>query len=305
MLEKCKANMLFNKLLRRPDITKAYAMVGPEDSWYATIKTVHDSLAQIQQLPHEILELTSHDGWLLKGIYYPCQGSKHTVICVHGYTSHAEREWAFPGLFYHSLGFNVLIPYQRAHGLSQGKYISFGALEHRDVMGWVAQINRRTPGGSIVIHGLSMGGAIVLNLADKEMEHVKCLIADAPSTGITGLFRGVSGAVFQKDADAVCKHLFKRFQKEFQADAPDFDVEKTLSGGRYPLLLAAGSEEHLEDLFAQLRACNPMETETVILPGCNHGNGMYKQTEMFQRAIRNFVFRHFEETEKAPCSNGF
>ena len=72
-----------------------------------------------------------------------------------------------------------------------------------------------------------------------------------------------------------------------------------------PLLLAAGSEEHLEDLFAQLRACNPMETETVILPGCNHGNGMYKQTEMFQRAIRNFVFRHFEETEKAPCSNGF
>ena len=292
MLETLKANMLFNRLLGRPDISKAYAMVGPEDSWYATITKVHDSLAEIQKLPHETLELQSHDGFLLKGIYYPCPGSSRTMICAHGYTSHAEREWAFPGLFYHAMGFNVLIPYQRAHGISEGKYIAFGALEHRDMMGWVDLINRKFPQGSIVLHGLSMGGAIVLNLADKQMENVKCLIADAPSTGISGFFRGVSGEVFKKGADTVCKHLFKRFQKEFRADAADFDVEKTLSGGRYPLLLAAGSEEHLEDLFAQLRACNPMETETVILPGCNHGNGMYKQTEMFQSAIRDFIFRY-------------
>ena len=160
------------------------------------------------------------------------------------------------------------------------------------MMGWVELINRKFPQGSIVLHGLSMGGAIVLNLADKQMENVKCLIADAPSTGISGFFRGVSGEVFKKGADTVCKHLFKRFQKEFRADAADFDVEKTLSGGMYPLLLAAGSEEHCEDLFCRLKACNPRETETVILPGCNHGNGMYKQTEMFQSAIRDFIFRY-------------
>ena len=29
----------------------------------------------------------------------------------------------------------------------------------------------------------------------------------------------------------------------------------------------------------------PKQTDIIILPGCNHGNGMYKQTEMYQKAI--------------------
>lgn len=37
MLEKLKAEILFRRLLRRPDIDRAYAMVEPSDSWYDTI----------------------------------------------------------------------------------------------------------------------------------------------------------------------------------------------------------------------------------------------------------------------------
>ena len=133
MFEGLKANILFRKFLGRPNIGKAYAMVPETDSWYDTIKKVHESLAEIRRKPHELLEIRSRDGLKLKGVYYP-NGSHRTVICVYGYTSHAEREWAFPGLFYLSLGYNVLIPYQRAHGASMGEYITFGALEHRDLM---------------------------------------------------------------------------------------------------------------------------------------------------------------------------
>ena len=53
MFEKFKARVIFEQLMKRPDINKAYKMVGPEDSWYDTITTVHNSLAQIQKLPHE------------------------------------------------------------------------------------------------------------------------------------------------------------------------------------------------------------------------------------------------------------
>ena len=62
MFEKIKAKLIFGKLLSRPDIEKAYAMVGPEDSWYNTIKKAHDSLKEIQTLPHEIQEIKSSDG---------------------------------------------------------------------------------------------------------------------------------------------------------------------------------------------------------------------------------------------------
>jgi alpha-beta hydrolase superfamily lysophospholipase len=172
MLEKLKGEILFRQLLKRPDINKAYAMVKPTDSWYDTITKVHNSLAQIQKMPHDVLEIVSHDQIRLKGMYYPCgKNSNVTVICIHGYTSHAEREWAFPGLFYLSLGYNVLIPYQRAHGLSGGKYISLGALERVDMLGWVDKINELNPDGSIIIHGLSMGGGIALDLCAKEMKN--------------------------------------------------------------------------------------------------------------------------------------
>ena len=71
MLEKMKAGIVFNAVLKRKDIKKAYKMVGPEDSWYDTISTVHKSLAKIKTLPHEDWQITSHDGLILKGIFYP------------------------------------------------------------------------------------------------------------------------------------------------------------------------------------------------------------------------------------------
>ena len=188
MFEKMKANIMFKKLLKRPDINKAYAMVKPEDSWYDTITTVHNSLAEIQKLPHETLEITSHDNKKLKGIYYKAENdSDVTVICIHGYTSHPEREWAFPGLFYLSLGYNVLIPYQRAHGISEGEYITVGALEEMDMQRWVDKVNEMHSSGSIILHGLSMGGGIALYLSDKELKNVKAIISDAPNIRICSL----------------------------------------------------------------------------------------------------------------------
>ena len=202
MFEKLKADILFKKLFQRPDISKAYAMVPPTDSWYDTIKKVHSSLDEISKRPRDIVKIKAKDGVELSAVYYS-NNSAVTVICVHGYTSHAEREWAFPGLFYLSLGYNVLIPYQRAHGLSGGKYISFGALEHIDMIGWVNMINKMYPNGKIIIHGLSMGGGIVLDMSWIELENVVCLISDAPSISIKSLFENVAKEVFKSNYDKI------------------------------------------------------------------------------------------------------
>ncbi len=291
MLEMLKANILFQRLLRRPDIEKAYKMVPPTDSWYDTITTVHNSLAELQTLPHEILEITSHDGLKLKAVYYP-NGSNKTMIWVHGYTSHAERESAFPGLFYRSLGFNVLIPYLRAHGNSEGKYISFGALESRDLEKWVEKVNSVTPDGSIVLHGLSMGGGTVLFTSNREMKNVKCLVADAPNVSISDFFGNVAKSVFRKSGDRVAECAMARFQKEFGADARDFDAFQIVKNSRYPIFLTAGSNENLDELLYSLQDVSPKDAQVLILPGCNHGNGMYKQTALYQGALEAFIKKY-------------
>lgn len=297
MFEIIKANLMFHQLLKRHDIDKAYAMVGPEDSWYDTITTVHRSLAEIRKLPHETMELTSHDNLKLRAIFYPCGESDKTMILVHGYTSHAERESAFPSLFYHSLGYNVLIPYLRAHGPSEGKFISFGALEHLDMMGWVEIINEKFPHGQIVLHGLSMGGGIVLDLAGKDMKNVRCMVCDAPSVSIPGFFHGVTAHSFQKGQEKIEAYALQRFKKEFSVDASGFERLETVKRGKYPILATAGSNEPVINELYTIQKNNPMETEVLILPGCDHGNGMYKQTELYQNAIKAFLRRHLTETE--------
>lgn len=291
MLEKLKANIVFEVLMKRHNIDKAYKMVGPEDSWYDTITTVHNSLALIKKLPHEDWQITSHDGLSLKGIFYPGTNDK-TLIWVHGYTSHAERESAFPGLFYHSLGFNVLVPYLRAHGPSQGKYLSFGPMESLDMKKWVDRVNERIPNGQIMLHGLSMGGGIILDLAAMELENVKCVLADAPSPSIPEFFKAVTYGTFKKDQQKILSCLHQRFEKEFNAKAEDYDRVQTIKNGKYPVLLTAGGNENQDEILAAIKQNNPQPTQVLILPGCNHGNGMYKQTELYQSAIKEFVETH-------------
>ena len=288
MFEKLKANILFEQLMKRHDIDKAYAMVGPEDSWYDTITTVHRSLSEIRKLPHEQWEITSHDGLVLKALFYPGTTNK-TMIWIHGYTSHAERESAFPGLFYHSLGFNVLIPYLRAHGPSEGKYISFGPMEDMDMQKWVNKVNERIPDGSILLHGLSMGGGIALDLCTIDMENVKCVLADAPSYSIPEFFNGVAHSVSKKNPDKLRDCMFQRYRKVFGVDLAKYERRESIRNCRYPLMLTAGSLEEQDDVLNLIKDRSPMPTTLLILPGCNHGNGMYKQTEMYQKAILKFI----------------
>ena len=292
MFEKIKAYIIFESLFKRPNIMNAYKMVSPEDSWYDTITTVHNSLAQTQKLPREDWEITSHEGLNMKAVFYPGTTNK-TMIWIHGYTSHAERESAFPGLFYHSMGYNVLIPYLRAHGPSEGKHISFGPMECLDIKRWIDQVNQRVP-GSILIHGLSMGGGIALDLATMELENVKCILADAPSYSVPEFFSGVAHSVSKKNWEKLLACLYQRYRSVFSVDAADYDRRETIRAGKYPLMLTAGSLEEQEKVLSLIKERNPQPTTLLILPGCNHGNGMYKQTAMYQNAIREFLDKYMK-----------
>lgn len=295
MFEKIKAKLAFGKLLSRPDIEKAYAMVGPEDSWYNTIKKVHESLEEIQKLPHQTLDITSSDGLTLRGIYYPAEKeSDKTVICIHGFGSHAEREWAFPGLFYHSLGFNVLIPYQRAHGISEGKKITFGMLESLDMIKWIGKVQEITPDSQILIHGLSMGGGIALELSDTyELPCIKGIISDAPTPSVEAFFYNVSREVYGAKGDIIAEYAIRDLDRYTGLRAKNYNFIETVKESAFPILLSAGSMENREEMFAQIKQNTPCDTEILILDGCDHGNGMYKQTEIYQNRIKDFINKHF------------
>lgn len=295
MFERQKANVLFRKLFQRPDIMKAYEMKDESDSWYPTLKKVHDSLAEIKKLNHYELEVESHDHLKLKAINYPAETTAQknaVVIFIHGYTSHAEREWAFPGLFYHAFGYHVVIPYQRAHGMSEGSWISMGALESLDMIKWVEQINQIYPDLPIIIHGLSMGGSIALLLADKPMKNVKGIISDAPFLSIEQNITNIVHGIFKKNPDKILNYFQNKYEKIFKVNLSDYNALEHAPNFKYPILYSAGSNEGMEENFMKLKNLSPKDSQILILKGCDHGNGMYKQTEVYQQAIKKFLSQY-------------
>ena len=86
----------------------------------------------------------------------------------------------------------------------------------------------------------------------------------------------------------------QRFRDEFGVSMLDFDRTKSIKDCKYPLMLTAGSMENQDEVLAGLKQSNPQATTVLILPGCNHGNGMYKQTEMYQSAIKEFVHTYMD-----------
>jgi hypothetical protein len=134
-----------------------------------------------------------------------------------------------------------------------------------------------------------MGGGIALDLATTELENVKCLVIDAPSYGIAPLFEGIVSNTFKDKQEKILSYIQERFYKEFNANMGDFDRIQNSKEGKYPLLLTAGSMEGMEDILRTIKENNPLPSTVLILPGCNHGNGMYKQTAMYQDAIRTFA----------------
>ena len=157
------------------------------------------------------------------------------------------------------------------------------------MMLWAEAVNQIHPNGSILFHGLSMGGGIALDLATQEMKNVKAIISDAPSVSIAWFLQAVSSDVYKKDGKKVADEMMRRFQKEFSSDPTDFERIENIRKGRYPLLISAGSHEQMDEILYQIQQNNPADTRVLILPGCSHGNGMYKQTQMYQSTIKEFI----------------
>lgn len=115
-------------------------------------------------IPYEDVFITSFDGLRLHAKFYAASERKAPVqIMFHGYKSSAERD--FCGGLREGIdgGFNVLLVDQRAHGESEGKYLTFGVNERFDCLSWASYAAERFGNDvKIYLYGISMGAATVL-----------------------------------------------------------------------------------------------------------------------------------------------
>lgn len=135
---------------------------------------------QIRSMPHEKIEIKSHDGLTLRGTYYEYAPDATVELLFHGYRGNAERDLCGGIERCFALGRSVIIIDQRAGGKSDGHIITFGVRESRDCRTWIDYaIERFGKDRKIIIGGVSMGAATVVMAAGQELPpNVVCVMAD-------------------------------------------------------------------------------------------------------------------------------
>lgn len=156
-------------------------------------KIIEDNAFVEDQYGYEFQEQTqetsikSQDQLSLKARFKK-QDTHNWVILIHGYKSNNENMMDY-GYRYYQKGYNVLLPNNRAHGNSEGRYIGMGWLDKDDIMLWIDWIIQQDENAKIVIHGVSMGGATTMMLSGENPDHVVGYIEDCGYSSVWNIFK--------------------------------------------------------------------------------------------------------------------
>ncbi|MBQ6825064.1 MAG: alpha/beta hydrolase [Clostridia bacterium] len=184
--------------MRIPDLEDVYNKDNEVFKEY--VETFKTGVDFINNSPYTWIYTLSFDGLKLAARYYDIKSDK-TIILFHGYRSLPARDFSYAVKMYSELGYNVLLCEQRAHGRSEGKLISFGIRESRDVSSWVTYISEKYKCRKIALCGISMGATtVLLSLKNKMQNEVKCVIADCGFTSPEEIIRIVGKKAFNLNA---------------------------------------------------------------------------------------------------------
>ena len=192
----------------------------------------------------EKVSITSFDGLKLHADLLIKPNARATVILMHGYHGRAKYDFSLVLPFFYEKGFNILLPDQRAHGKSEGKYLTFGTFESVDCLYWAKYIASRFNGLPIDLHGVSMGGSTVMMTArfDDLPSEVKCITSDCGFTSPDAIISNVRKIMhlpffpFQHYVRFLAKHVAK-------FDLCEVDTTKILCNNKLPLFLLHGEKD--------------------------------------------------------------
>ena len=249
------------------------------------------------QNPEEV-ELRSCDGLTLRGYYLPAaRPSDKLVVFAHGYSYNGPDQFGALLPFYHEdLNYNILLPDQRAHGRSDGNWIGFSAMEWRDILDWAAAfVERLGPDTQVVLHGISMGGATVMNCnAHNPPDYVKCIVEDC---GYTNGYEMIS-LVAKRDLHINVPPMlwgtlfwFRLIQRcSLRKDA---DPYGDIAQCKLPTLFIHGAADRFvpAEMGQRCYEAAAIPKELLLVEGAGHSMSYFLAKEEYERRVRGWLAR--------------
>ena len=218
----------------------------------------------------------SEDGIKLSGYLIKRKNAQSNLILCHGYLTAKEFLYGYVDLFQQS---NILFFDFRAHGQSEGRAISIGCHEYKDV---IAAVNfmknniKKIDGNNfqLILLGISMGGASALKAASILTNLCDALVIDSTYSNLEKtLLRS-----FKKKTNLAYYPFFPILKKMFQyftaSNVSSMDISKCVEGITTPIFFIHSCSDNV------LKPSNSIElyqhsiaqySKLWIAPKCRHG----------------------------------
>ena len=246
----------------------------------------------------EDVSVTSFDGLTLRGKWLPAEKPMATIILFHGYHSHHLQDFAGIYEYYHSIGLNLLLVRQRAHGESGGKYVTFGVKERLDVLRWIEFHNRTHGMDNVFLGGMSMGASTLQFAAGEELPHnVRGITADCGFSSPAEILAHIIRRDFHLPPKLVLPLMeaWARILGGFSFY--EWNSRETLSRSKTPILFIHGkADDFVPSCMSEFgfAAC-ASEKELLLVDDAGHGRSYLYEPERLRNALTDFFKRNLSE----------
>ena len=243
-------------------------------------------------IKNEKVEVTAKDGITLRGTeYIKDKQIDDWGIILHGYRSNPESVISV-GMHFSEKGYNVLIPYMRATGESEGEYIGMGWLDKEDLKCWIDLIIEQNRNSNIILHGSSMGAATVLMASgDTLPNNIKAIIEDSGYTSVWNIFASEAKARFNLPAFPVLNMFEVVANYRAKYDIKEASALEQVKKASVPILFIHGDNDDFvpEYMCEQLYESANCKKDKLIIHGAGHTESRYKELDIYYSKIFDFI----------------
>lgn len=248
-----------------------------------------------RKTPCEEIYLFNKDGVCLYADYYENENpSDIYAISCHGFTGMPSQNSIFTKHFY-EMGYNVILPYLRAHGKSEHKYGSMGWLDRLDVIDWIYYIIDKNPCAKIILHGASMGAATVMNVTGEKLPaNVICCIEDCGFTSLWDQYSVQISEMTKIPAEIILNVVNTVAKRKLNFDFKDNSPLEQVKKSSTPTLFIHGDKDSVVPFWMlhPLYQNAECEKEKLIVPGATHAASGYLYPEIYWDAIKKFINKY-------------
>ena len=244
----------------------------------------------------------SFDGLRLHAQFVAHENAKGTVLLMHGYRSSYVLDFSCALESYHQKGYNLLICDQRAHNQSQGRVITFGVKERKDVQIWADLLAERLgETDPVFLCGLSMGASSVLMAADLPFKaNVRGIIADCGFTSPRAIFTHVAKNRMHMPAKIAIPLLGWLCKTFCKFDIDGCSAPEALAKTHLPVVFVHGKADTFvpPQMSQENYAACKGEKHLLLVEDAAHGMAYLKDPEGYEKLVGEFLEKY---TGLLPC----